>query len=146
MTARLAAAMLAGLGSGLLVLGVGGRLLMRALTVALAESPRFSWTGTLTVLATGAAWGVITGPLLIPIRAALSRHGPVVGAALGATSFVLAGLVFLAAGGASDVVAPPLFLVLSGISFPALFLLYGLATERLVLRWPRLGLGPRPSL
>jgi hypothetical protein len=134
MTARVAIAMLAGLASGLIVLGVGGRLLMRALTVALVESPRFTWTGTLAVLGTGAAWGAITGPLLLPIRAALSRGGPVAGAVHGVASFVLAGFVFVAAGGASNVVAPPFFLVLSGISFPALFLLYGLAVERLASR------------
>lgn len=122
---------LAGLACGLLILGASGRLLMRALTLTLVEPPRFSWRGTLLVLASGAVWGAVTGPLLLPIRAAIGSR-PGAGAAFGAASLLLAGIVFLAAGGAGDIEAPPLFLLLSGLSFPALFLVFGLAVDRLV--------------
>jgi hypothetical protein len=126
-------AALAGLGSGLVVLGAGGRLLMRALTVTLEEGPRFTWTGTLAVLGGGAAWGLLTGPLLVPIRA---RVGPgrSVGTALGLVSCALAGAALATISGV-EVDAPPLFLLLSAVSFPALFVLFGLAVERLAARW-----------
>jgi hypothetical protein len=62
---RVVIAAVAGLVAGTLVLGVGGRLAMRAIAYTEPAPPRFTGLGTLQVLGAGAAWGAVTGPALL---------------------------------------------------------------------------------
>jgi len=126
---------LAGAIAGFLVLGVGGRLLMRAVAFTAAEAPRFSLGGTLEVVGLGMLWGAVTAPLLLLAgRAQRDRrlagviHGLLVLAAAVAVFFLLTG-------GGGRVVAPPLFIVSSAVLFPLLFVAHGCTVHVLVVRW-----------
>jgi len=131
---RLVACALAGLASGFLVLGVAGRGLMRVLAFTTPEDPRFTLLGTLEIIGLGAAWGLITGPLLLPTRARVGRRAA--GIVCGLIAFVLAAVPFaLYSGFRGGLVAPRLFLWLSALAFPALFVLHGVAVDWLVDRW-----------
>src|SRR3989454_10225105 len=73
---RFAAALLLGMVSGALFLGVGGRLVMHAFALATAQSAGFTLRGSLNVVFAGAIGGAIRGlrlaandPLLPPPRA-----------------------------------------------------------------------------
>ena len=69
--ARTATAIAAGLVSGLVVLGAGGRVVMRIVAYTTPEADKLTLGGTLEVVATGAAWGALTGPMMLLL------HGPV---------------------------------------------------------------------
>jgi len=119
----------AGFWSGLLILGIGGRLLMRLLAFTTPEDPRFTWLGTLQIIALGAAWGVLTGPLILVMRSRL-RRAQLIGPVFGLSVFALAAVPFvLLSGFGGQIVAPPSFLWLSALTFPALFVLHGVAVN-----------------
>jgi hypothetical protein len=61
---------------GALILGVGGRLAMAAITASTGASPRFTLGGTLTVMALGAASGLAGGALALISRIAMGRLLP----------------------------------------------------------------------
>jgi len=58
---------------GTLILGVGGRLAMRAIALATSGASGFSFGGTLTVVFLGAASGAGAGAILSVTRALLGR-------------------------------------------------------------------------
>jgi len=119
--------LLAGIISGLVVLGIGGRLLMRGLAYTTPEAPRFALAGTLQVIGAGLAWGAITAPLLARIPGLVSTRPRVAGVIHGVIVLAVAVLVFLVAtGGGGRIVAPASFVVLSGVLFPMLFIVHGL--------------------
>ena len=125
MRGRVLRTALAGCVSGLLVLGIGGRALMRLLAFATPEDPRFTWYGTLQIIGLGALWGLLTGPLILVAPSRLRDSG------LGAVVFGLvlfglaAGLFLVYSGFSGSLEAPPLFLWLGALSFPALFVAWG---------------------
>ncbi|MHC4710631.1 MAG: hypothetical protein ACYTA3_09445 [Planctomycetota bacterium] len=138
---RVAIAAAAGLVAGTVVLGVGGRLLMRAVAYTDPAPARFTWLGTLGVLGAGAAWGTVTGPVLLlfdMLRAGWQwARGIVFGT-------VVLGLAALAVGSivgfGGPILAPPAFIILSAVAFPLLFLAHGVLVDVLVRRWLR----PKP--
>ncbi len=135
--ARLVAvAAVAGLLAGTLVLGIGGRLAMRAVAYADPAPTRFTWLGALQVLGAGAVWGTVTGPLVLAFDGLRARLGGATGLAFGAVvlgSAVLA--VELVAGFGGRIVAPPAFIILSAVVFPILFLAHGVMVDVLVRWW-----------
>jgi hypothetical protein len=129
---------LAGALAGFLVLGVGGRLLMRAVAYTTAEPPRFSLVGTLEVMGLGMLWGAGTAPLLLLLGNAGSTRPGATGIIHGLLVLAVAVLVFLGfTGGGGNVVAPPLFVISSAIVFPLLFVAHGYVLIALVTRWTR---------
>ena len=122
---------------GFLILGVGGRLLMRLLAFTTPESPRFTWKGTTQILILAAVWGAATSPLIRPFRK-LRRFG---GPAFGLTSMFLALLgIWIAFGFNGRIVAPAVFIAGTIVLFPLLFVLYGVAlyeTDRSGSGWVR---------
>ena len=126
----------AGAIGGLLVLGVGGRFLMRLLAFTTPESPRFSWLGLVQILGAGVAWGMLTAPLIIPIGRRPRLRRALVGPIFGALVLALAVPPFFLLSGFDDqIVAPPLFLWLSGLAFPVLFMFHGVVVHRVLILW-----------
>jgi hypothetical protein len=113
---------------GALVLGLGGRVLMRIIAVASGRDGGFSLQGSLGVLAAGVLYGALGGVLLAFLDRARVRHGrpPIVAAAL----FVAIGLTSDAARGAASRMAVPGRWVALGL-FAALLLLYSTLLVRL---------------
>jgi len=97
-------AALAGLVSGAVVLGLGGRLLMRVVAIAIHGSGGFSLGGSLEVLAAGALFGTLGGLLLPFVPGQLGRWGAL---AHTVVVFVLIALTSDAARGAASGVAWP---------------------------------------
>ncbi len=124
---QLGLALLAGTVAGVLVLGVGGRLAMRALAWAAGQPPEFSVAGSLEVLTAGAWRGAVGGVLYFALARILRNPGVGRGLALGIFlyGFTLATLRSEIRGIASalDLVAWSVLL------FGAIFLLYGLSLE-----------------
>jgi hypothetical protein len=137
-TRLVAVAAVAGLLAGALVLGIGGRLAMRAVAYADPAPTRFTWIGTLQVLGAGAAWGAVTGPVLLVFDGLRARLRWTTGLVFGAVVMVLAVLgVGLVAGFAGRIVAPPVFILLTAVVFPMLFLAHGVLVDVLARRWRR---------
>jgi hypothetical protein len=134
-TRTIVAATLAGLVAGLAVLGVGGRIVMRLLTVTLEEPAKFTVLGSLEVIGAGAAWGALTGPILLALDGFRVHVGRGVALLFGiivlALAFVSLGVVLAFDG----IVAPKAFIVLAAVLFLALFLVHGVAVELMLTRW-----------
>lgn len=128
-----AACLAAGFASGALALGIGGRLLMRLLAFTTPELPRFSWFGSFEVVAAGAVWGIATSPILVFLERRLRRRsGPVFGLIV----LAIAVPPFLVLSGfRGSLEAPALFLWLSAVSFPILFVAHGWLVSHLWRRW-----------
>ncbi len=121
----------AGATAGVLILGIGGRLLMRLTALIAGRAPGFSWGGSLEVLAAGALFGGAGGLAWL----ALARFGPrrFTGLALGTTAFAAIELLSDAARGAAGGLAPgPRAFALA--LFLALCIGWGLATDALARR------------
>jgi len=133
---RLGIAVAAGLVSGLVVLGVGGRVVMRIVAYTTPEPERLTLGGTLGVVALGAAWGAVTAPVMHLLQGpAAGDHrwlGPGFGAIVLAPA-ILVLLLGLVSG--ARFVAPGEFIVASAVLFPALFLAHGAAAVWLAGRW-----------
>jgi len=127
----------AGFVSGLIVLGVGGRVAMRVLAFLTLEESNVTLFGTLGIIAAGAAWGFLTAPglLLLGTEGDPKRSGSV-GVLFGLFVLVPATLLFGAFSGfEGPIVAPRSFIVASSVVFPALFVVHGLLVVRLEARW-----------
>lgn len=115
-------AAVAGLVSGVVILGLGGRLLMRLIAIATHGTGGFSWGGSLEVLAAGALFGTVGGLLLPFVPPPLGRwRAPAHALAL----FVLIALTSDAARGAASGIAWPAR-VPALLAFAALLLAYSL--------------------
>lgn len=106
---------------GAVVLGVGGRVLMRIIALANGGAGGFSIAGSLEVVAAGALFGAIGGLLLVLLdRARLHRGRALV---LASALFLIIGVVSDAArGAASRIPAPGRWVALG--AFAGLLLLY----------------------
>jgi hypothetical protein len=120
-------AALAGLVSGAIVLGVGGRVLMRIIAIALHGSGGFSLGGSLEVVAAGALFGTLGGLALPFVPGRLGRGRPVVHAVL--LLLVIAVVSDAARGAASGVPWPERIPVL--LAFGGLLLGYSLLLRHL---------------
>ncbi len=121
--------------SGVVVLGVGGRLLMHVIAVVTRGSPGFTLGGSFEVLVVGAMFGVLGGLLLpfLPVRQGRWRALAHAGA-----MFVLIALTSAAARGAASSVATP-------ARVPVLLAIAGLllAYSLLLIRFTNAGLRMR---
>ena len=123
---------LAGALTGALVLGVGGRMVMRLAALIGGRAPVFSWGGSLEVLAAGALYGAVGGLVWAALARRLSRR--IAAAALGTVTFGGIGLASDAARGAATSLAPaPRVMALA--LFLALCLAWGIATDLVARRW-----------
>lgn len=115
--------MIWGFVSALVVLGLGGRIAMSGIAIALGSPLEWSVGGTLQVIVLGAALGPPAGALYVLCRRRLPAHpvasGLVFGVAGGAA---LVAIYFLRPAGPVELNAAP---VLSGFLFGALLLLFG---------------------
>jgi len=106
---------------GAIVLGVGGRVLMRIIALATGSGGAFSLEGTLGVLAAGFLYGALGGLILVILdRAHLYRgRAPILAVAL----YLIVGLTSDAArGAASRLTVPGRWIALG--AFAGLLLLY----------------------
>lgn len=123
---------LAGALTGALVLGVGGRMVMRLAALIGGGAPGFSWGGSLEVVAAGALYGAAGG--LVWVVLARRLRPPFTGLALGSVTFAGIGLVSSAAqGAAASMPRTPRLAVLA--LFLALCLTWGVVTDRVARRW-----------
>lgn len=132
---RFATALFAGLVSGFLVLGIGGRIAMRLIAYTSTAPLELTLGGILVVLGAGAAWGALTAPLLLLLERLRPRIGWCVGLVFGASVLLLAVVAFVVVQGTEGIVAPPAFILLSAVLFPALFLGHGLVVQALMVHW-----------
>jgi len=103
-----------GTASGALLLGLGGRLVMRLFAVATGRPGAFSLRGTLTVVFAGAVAGLIGGVLFWAVERWLPRHTLLRGLVFGLLCFAIA----------SPGIRPPQLLTFG--LFAPFFLGYGL--------------------
>jgi hypothetical protein len=136
MTRRIGIALAAGLVTGFLILGAGGRIAMRVAAYAITASPDMTVNGTLLVLGIGSVWGCVTAPFLVLLERVGPRTRRHAGVILGLVSLLLAVLIFAFVGGfIGGIVAPPMFIALGVLLFTTLFLVNGLVVQALVTRW-----------
>lgn len=106
---------------------------MAALVLLGGKRPSFSIGGSAEVVLLGTGYGAVGGLLLLPLRRVLGRIGLPAGALAGVLLFALAWVSSpvgrSAAAGLGE--NRPLALGLAALAF----LLYGLATNRLLARW-----------
>lgn len=123
-------AVLAGLASGLVVLGVGGRVAMRLLALAAGREPQFGAEGTFGIIVIGGALGTVGGLLFALVAPRLPRSRALAGAIHG--TLVLAVLApLLPPAVREEIEALKSHLVLAASTFWLLFALYGIALATL---------------
>lgn len=125
-----------GLAVGTLVLGLGGRLLMRAIALATGGSEGFSVGGSLEVVAVGAFYGTVAGALLPCVPARLGPWRSVIHAT---GLFVLVALTSSAARGAASTLTFG-HRLLSLLCFGVVLLAYSVLLIRLTKQLPAAGL------
>lgn len=130
---RIALGALAGAALGAILLGFGGRIVMRMLAITIAREPAFSLGGTIEVVAYGAIVGTISGAAFALFRPVLPRRWWAQGVILAALS--CAGTIAALPTHIADTARPfadrmPLVLALFGLCF----LTFGLATARVSSR------------
>jgi hypothetical protein len=118
---------LAGAMLGALFIGLGGRMVMRTLAVAVAREPAFSIGGSLEVIAYGAIIGLVSGAAFALARSVLPGRRWIGGLLLATISY--AGTIATLPAHIADTARPfadrmPVVLLLFGLCF----LLFGLAT------------------
>lgn len=121
----------AGALSGVAVLGILGRAVMRIVALRVGAEPGFSVGGTLEVLATGLLLGAASGPLYALSRRFLPGPADLRGLAFGGALFSLL-LLFPPPAARSAVRGLEELLPFLVMMFGILFLVYGVALERLL--------------
>ncbi len=121
----LLAALLVGTATGALFLGLGGRLVMRALALAAGRPPGSSFGGTFSVVLSGAIAGFVGGVLLFAAARFVRARPRFRGLIFGLLCYVVATPGF----------RPPQLLVF--VLFAPTFLAYGVATVILYERFAR---------
>jgi hypothetical protein len=113
---------------GALVLGIGGRVLMRIIAAASGSSGEFSLAGSFGVLLAGVLYGALGGLLLVILERGRLRRGRAL--IIAAALFLIIGLSSDAARGAASRMATPGRWLALG-AFAALLLLYATLLLRL---------------
>jgi hypothetical protein len=124
----------AGAALGALILGLGGRMVMRLLALTIDRDPSFSLGGTAEIVAYGSIVGFMSAALLAIARPILPRRWPIRGLILAALGY--AGTIATLPAHIADTARPfadrmPLVMALFGLCF----LLFGLALARLNSLW-----------
>jgi len=112
--------------AGAVVLGAGGRMVMRALAVIAEREVEFSFGGTIEVIAFGAIIGSIAGAAFVAIKKYLPGPAPLKGVLLGLLTFLTLAIVRVPSVERSAAAFEG-FLSLMVLMFGAMFLLYGIA-------------------
>ena len=125
---------IAGMVLGALVLGLGGRLVMRILALAIARDPLFSIGGSLEVIAYGAIIGMASGAVFVLAHPILPERWWIAGMIMAAVTY--AGTILTLPAHIADTARPfasmmPAVLALFGMCF----LVFGLAMARLSSLW-----------
>jgi hypothetical protein len=115
-----------GMLAGAVVLGAGGRMVMRALAVIAEREVDFSFSGTIEVVAFGAIIGSIAGAAFVAIKKYLPGAAPLKGMSFGLLTFLTLAIVRTPSVERS-VAAFEGFLSPMVLMFGAVFLLYGIA-------------------
>jgi hypothetical protein len=125
----------AGTVAGLLVLGIGGRLLMAALVLLMGGRPGFTAGGSLRVMLVGTAYGALGGLLLLPLRRIVGERrllsGPLLGLVLLVVGWLTSPVGRAAASGPGRRVL--IVVALAVLAFTG----YGVATDVLLGHWLR---------
>ena len=119
---------------GALILGLGGRIVMRLLAMMIARDATFSMAGSLEVIAYGAIVGAVSGAIFSVTRSNLPTPWPIQGILLATLSY--AGTIATLPAHIADTARPfagrmPIVLLLFGLCF----LLFGLATAYFNSLW-----------
>ncbi len=116
------------------LIGVGARVGMGAITVANGAPQRLTASGTLTVVVTFSSFGIVLGVVYeVLLRRLLRRRGLAYGLLL-----TLCTWYPLAQAAAQQLTAPPALIplvTLSGVLVGLMWLPFGLALEALLRRW-----------
>jgi hypothetical protein len=115
-----------GMMAGGVVLGAGGRMVMRALAVIAEREVEFSFGGTIEVVAFGAITGSIAGAAFVAIKKYLPGSTPLKGMLFGLLAFLAMAIVRTPSVERS-VAAFEGFLSPIVLMFGAVFLFYGIA-------------------
>jgi hypothetical protein len=129
---RIAIALLAGAGVGLVILGIGGRIAMRIIALAAGQAPGFSVGGTFDVVLLGGLWGAPGGPIVLLLERLVTRRRTLHGVVLGVIGFAAA-LLTVGRQLEGSVTQPPVWPIAVGLC-GVLFLAYGVAVA-VVLGW-----------
>lgn len=125
--------LLAGTLAGLLVLGIGGRLLMATLVLLMGGRPGFTAGGSLKVVLVGTAYGALGGLLLLPLRRLMGGRrllsSPLLGLVLLVVGWLTSPVGRAAGSGPGRRVV--IVVALAVLAFTA----YGVATDALLGRW-----------
>jgi len=114
-----------GLLTGIVILGIGGRLLMRAIALLAHAEPGFSFGGTLEVIAFAALVGLASGPVFAIFETRLPGSEMLKGAVFGVLVFLV---VILLPGDAKNAAfAFPELFPATIATFAALFIAFGIA-------------------
>ena len=132
---------LAGLSTGLVVLGIGGRIAMRVIALAEGAEPEFSLGGTAIVLLALTLMPAPCGALFATLSIRLPGRGPVKGAVFG-TALVLVVLAAAMARAGGEVELSAGTLTGAGL-FGALIVAWGAALPAAIARWDRVLPAPR---
>lgn len=109
---------------GALVLGVGGRAVMRLLTYYDGRDPGFSWGGSLEIILYGAIVGAVSGALYAAASRHLGVNRHILGAAWGLLTYI--GTVATLPSHIADTAAPFAgIIVIVHVAFAAVFLVFG---------------------
>lgn len=129
---NIAVGTLAGLISGTLILGIGGRLVMRAIAIMAGGSGRFSWGGSLDVVLLGTIIGVCSGAFMGLSLPFAMRNKMIWGLLQGLLAYLM--VLALPIDGKGAAQGFPQFKVAVHIFFGGLFLLHGIAAAFFILK------------
>ena len=127
------AGILGGLLSGTIVLGVGGRLIMRGIAIMAGGSGNFSWGGSMEVVFLGTLIGLCSGAFMGISLPFAMRNKFIWGALQGFLAYLI--VLVLPIGGKGAARGFPDLQVTIHILFGGLFLLYGILTAILITRF-----------
>jgi hypothetical protein len=127
------AGLLGGMISGTLVLGIGGRILMRGIAIMAGGSGNFSWGGSLEVVFLGSLIGLISGAFMgLSLQFAM-RNKLIWGLLQGFLAYLM--VLVLPIGGKAAAKGFPDLQVTIHLIFGGLFLLYGILAALIMLRF-----------
>ncbi len=122
-------------------IGIGARIGMGAITVANGEVPRFTLSGSFSVVATFSSFGIILGVVYEGLfRHLLRRNGLAYGVLLTLCSWYP-----LAHSAAQQLTKHPALIsmvIISGLMVALMWLPYGVVLEALLRRWQNRGAAP----
>ena len=122
-------------------IGLGARIGMSAITIANGVPPRFTWSGTLTVVVAFAGYGAIFGVVYAGMFRRLLRQS---GTAYGLLLMLCSWYPLAHAAVQQLTNNPPVgaLVLVSGIVVAAMWVPYGLSLEMLVSRWQHQSVAP----